>query len=303
MNCYGRVGLSILYLLLAGYGGIARGQTQDISPAQTTYRQGIAALQQGDLASARTAFETAVQMEPRSPDARNSLGWVLMLQGQVDAAIEQFRGALDLRPDFFQADTNLSNALLQKGDPKGAVRAAREAVRFGPTASETYRTLARALDASGDAAAAVVQMRRALQLEPGRAELHDEVGTLLVEASGVAGSTAADGASLKEAEKEYLEALRLQSDYEPAHLHLGVLRFQQKSLEEAIGQLREAVVLDPTDAQAHFYLGKALHERGDDAGAVHELEVPVRPPSTATARGNRAGRQPAQGPGDPAAAR
>ena len=157
----------------------------------------------------------------------------------------QFNAALDLRTDFFQAYSNLSSALLEKGDAKEAVRAARQAVRFAPTISETYRVLAHALDANGDADGAVKQMRKALELDPGRADLHDELGTLLVRGAqvgggtkdGAAGSSAAtnsaataDPTKLKEAESEYLEALRLQPELAQAHLHLGVLRFEAKAL-------------------------------------------------------------------------
>src|SRR5580692_1632519 len=196
--------------------------------ADAIYRQGIAALQQRDLASARAAFEKAVQLQPRSPEGHNSLGWVLMAQKQVDPAIAQFQAALDLRADFFQAHMNLSTAFLLKGDAKRAAREGREAVRFAPTESEAYRTLARALDGSGDVAGAVKQMRRGVELDPGRAELHDELGTLLVRqsASPPNSSSAAEApqragafdpsgvpssgttlSPIQEAEKEYAEAL------------------------------------------------------------------------------------------------
>jgi Tfp pilus assembly protein PilF len=215
----------------------SRGQTADApvagraEQADAIYRQGIAALQQGDLASARAAFEKAVQLLPRSPEGHNSLGWVLLAQKQVDPAIAQFQAALDVRPDFFQAHLNLSSAYLLKGDSKRAAREGREAVRFAPTESEAYRTLARALDATGDVPAAIKQMRRALELDPGRAELHDELGTLLVrgasttatnaasvEAGSPGGDPSKDGARaapgestetpMQSAEKEYAEAPR-----------------------------------------------------------------------------------------------
>ena len=153
------------------------------SQANAAYAQGMAALQSGDVQSARAAFEKAVQFAPRSPEARNSLGWVLLAQGQIDPAIAQFQAAVNLRFDFSQAHVNLCNAFLQKGDAKSALREARDAVRFAPTDSEAYRTLARARDATGDTAGAAKDMRRAIELDPGRAELHDDLGSLLVHQS------------------------------------------------------------------------------------------------------------------------
>ena len=91
-----RIGTSALVVLLtpASHAHVA-------AQADAIYRQGIAALQQRDLASARAAFEKAVQLQPRSPEGHNSLGWVLLAQKQVDPAIAQFQAALDLRHGFF----------------------------------------------------------------------------------------------------------------------------------------------------------------------------------------------------------
>jgi len=142
-------------VVLSGAGAQDSGATAGTgaSPAaraDALYRAGIAALQERDLVVAQADFEQVVKLSPRSAEAHNSLGWVLVARQQLDAAIAQFNAALDLRTDFFQAYLNLSSALLQKGDAKDAVRAARQAVRFAPTMPETYRALAHALDATGD---------------------------------------------------------------------------------------------------------------------------------------------------------
>ena len=97
--------------------------------ADALYRAGIAALQQRDLAAAQADFEQAVKLSPRSAEAHNSLGWVLLARQQLDAAIAEFNAALDIRTDFFQAYLNLSSALLEKGDAK--TRCARRGRRCG----------------------------------------------------------------------------------------------------------------------------------------------------------------------------
>lgn len=245
------VGAVILGALGNGVG--ARGQATVSAEAkvEALYNEGIAALQRRDLAGAQADFEKVVKLSPRSPEAHNSLGWVLLVQQKLDPAIAEFNAALDLRTDFFQAYTNLSSALLQKGDAKGAIGPARRAVRFAPTVSETYRTLARALDAVGDIDGAVKQMKKALELDPGRAELHDEMGTLYVRQvqEAAAKGVAADEATLRSAEEEYREALRLQPEYAPAHFHLGVMLLDRKAAEEASTQLTDAARLDTNNAQ------------------------------------------------------
>ena len=82
------------------------------SRAAETYKQGMTALQQGDLVSARADFEKVVRLAPTSPEGHNSLGWVLLAQGEIVPAIAQFRTALKLKPEFVQAHVNLGNALI-----------------------------------------------------------------------------------------------------------------------------------------------------------------------------------------------
>src|SRR5580692_11458524 len=76
------------------------------SRASATYQHGMSALQQGDLISARAAFEKVVRLAPKSPEGHNSLGWVLLAQGEVNAAIAQFQTAVKLNPDFALAHLN-----------------------------------------------------------------------------------------------------------------------------------------------------------------------------------------------------
>src|SRR5689334_12689028 len=51
------------------------------------YTNSLQALQQGDLTNAHDGFERLVKMNPRSPEYRDSLGYVLMLQGEPKQAL------------------------------------------------------------------------------------------------------------------------------------------------------------------------------------------------------------------------
>src|SRR6202012_3299287 len=81
--------------------------------------------------------------------------------------------------------------------------------------------------------------------------------------------------TLKDAQKNYAEALRINPSYAPANLHLGVLQYQDGNLEEAIPHLEKAAELAPTDPQAHLHLGKALRDKGDQDGALREFAAAV----------------------------
>src|SRR5579884_2784636 len=95
------VWLALLCSLTAGAALVAaqnsEPQPQDADRAKSLYSQGMSALQKGNLADAKAAFEKVVRIVPASPEPHNSLGWVLLQQGDVDPAIAQLRAALKLK--------------------------------------------------------------------------------------------------------------------------------------------------------------------------------------------------------------
>ena len=157
----------------------AASQSAGSSTAQAAYRRGMLAVQQRDLTTARSEFETVVSLSPSSPDAHNALGWVLLLQGRGDAAIEQLRIALKLKPAFVQAHINLANALAQTKNLDGALAEAKETVRLSPRDAEAHRTLGRVLGLQQDLPGAESELRRAAELDSKRPDLRDELGSVL----------------------------------------------------------------------------------------------------------------------------
>jgi tetratricopeptide (TPR) repeat protein len=56
-----------------------------------------------------------------------------------------------------------------------------------------------------------------------------------------------------------------------AHNNLGNSLLDQGKLDEAIGEYRAALRIDPGWAQVHYNLAEALRQQGDRAGTAHEL--------------------------------
>src|SRR5439155_1130509 len=161
-----------------------------------------------------------------------------------------------LKPNFPQARINLANALAQNGKLEDAEAQAREAVRIAPNDSEAHRTLGRILSLHAslhaDRNAAITELERAAELEPSRADLQDEAAA------------------------QFSDALHLQPDYPAAKLHLGVIRWQQKSLDDALGLLQSAVQLDANNPQSHYYLARVLEETNQRDQAITQLQATVK---------------------------
>lgn len=83
-----------------------------LDPKELTNRLllGESLVRLGRLVDAEKVFRAAVTDVPRSPDARNGLGSVLLALGALEPAIAEFEQALALRPDFTAARKNLEAA-------------------------------------------------------------------------------------------------------------------------------------------------------------------------------------------------
>lgn len=82
----------------------------------------------GDLAGARTAYETAVNIDPNFGLGHNNLGMVLRAMGNSRGAIAAYRRAIALNPDYAEAYQNLGAALLGIGNLPESLDAFRKAI-------------------------------------------------------------------------------------------------------------------------------------------------------------------------------
>jgi len=78
---------------------------------------------------------------------------------------------------------------------------------------------------------------------------------------------------LPEAEKYFLQAIRLAPHKPDQYLYLGVTRFKMGRTAEAIPAVRQAIAILPTGYGYHFALGMMLKTAGDLTGALREMQI------------------------------
>src|SRR5262245_782336 len=93
---------------------------------------GIAAFESGQAASALCLFEKALSLDPKSPQAHNGLGAVLLSQGQVDAALAEFEESIRLAPSFCKPYQNRAALFLLIGEPDRALADFNIAISLAP---------------------------------------------------------------------------------------------------------------------------------------------------------------------------
>jgi serine/threonine-protein kinase len=86
----------------------------------------------------------------------------------------------------------------------------------------------------------------------------------------------AEQGKLEEAEGELRQAIRLKPDLQDPHLFLGNTLLREGKLDDAVVSLREAIRLKPDDSRAHLILGHTLGQQEKYAEAADEFREAVR---------------------------
>lgn len=131
---------------------------------------GIALLQLGRLAEARTVLESARALAPQSVEVLCNLGSVLLAADDAAAAVTVLDQARTLAPLHPAVLNGLGNARRAKGDLVGACEAYEQATRTQPDYLGAWFNLAALRHALGDLTQAEHDVRRALVLAPGHPE-------------------------------------------------------------------------------------------------------------------------------------
>src|SRR5262249_25177966 len=108
----------------------------------------------GDLATATTKYQKAVQLAPQADEGHIRQGDVLQLQRQIEAAIAWYERLLHRKPTSTQALTNMGVALQGQGQLAAAIDCFRQALALDPESSEALVNLGVALKEQGQFEAA-----------------------------------------------------------------------------------------------------------------------------------------------------
>ena len=128
--------------------------------------RGVLRFQTGDRAGGIVDMETALDRNPHDDEAWSNLANAYRAEAQFEAGAECARRAVELNPRQALAHGNLAACLRPLGDLVEARAHAEEAVRLAPELNSGWRTLGAVWLHMGDARRASDCFYRALQLDP-----------------------------------------------------------------------------------------------------------------------------------------
>lgn len=242
------------------------------------------------------------------PPARLSIAQLLQQgqafhqQGQWDRAAAHYREALERQPRSFDALNLLGMLMLQTGNAANAAELLSRAARINPADARTRTLLGVALQSSGAAGASIEHFEQAVRLEPHNAEFHYNLGKALRGVDRLEEAHAAYAEALRirpnhpetlnnlsetltslerpaEALKAADEALRIKPGYAEALSNRGAALLGLHQNDAALEAIEQALHISPN-------LKKALGNRGtvmmnlnrfDEARVNYERALSVAP--------------------------
>jgi tetratricopeptide (TPR) repeat protein len=267
----------VIFLLLVALAG------QAAAPGAMQHLQaGLEARKQHQVDVEITEFREAARIDPGSADAFLNLGAAYMEKHDYGAAISPLKRALEINPDLLVAHQFLGYALLAQGY---AAEAIPHLERAG-----AQEALGIAQIETGQLTEAVANFTAVLPKQPDDPDLLFYLG----HSSGLLSKTAIDTLianhpdsarahqalgenylvlrQMPQAEKEYLEALRLRPDLPGLHLELGQVYANSAQWPKAETEFRAEAKLQPGNAEAAYRLGTALLQQGNAHDALVELK-------------------------------
>lgn len=233
----------------------------------------------GHLEVAIAEFRRATELEPKVAEGFVRLGQVYLENHDYERAIPPLKQALELSPDLRSAHQLLGYALLAHGY-------ARQAVPHLEKAQDEAALGIAQLEA-GQLSQAVTNLQTALARHPNDPDLlyyfGRASGLLSKQSIDTLVATYPDSArahqamaenyyvlrQMPQAEKEFLEAIRLRSDTPKLHLELGLVYAGSSEWSKAEEAFRAETRLSPGNAEAAYRLGNALLQQGK----VHEARA------------------------------
>lgn len=263
--------------------------------------RGTAAIKAGDWTSARAAFESAIQKNPRQADALYYLGLVMDKTGDRAAAEKHYRAALDIQPDLQEAAENLTAIYVENRKFDEAIGIANKALARNSKNAEMQLNLAVALSGKGNVDSASKAFDAAVALAPNDVRFYvayadhlnaakktDEAVSKLKQAQRVAGDDAAmlgtigfsfrTARAVPECIAAFDKAIALK-DNADFRTNRALCKLAAKDRPGAATDLRAATAKEPSFAPAHYWLGSLLHEDGKfpEAAAAYTAYLSAAP--------------------------
>lgn len=202
---------------------------------------------QGRYDEAMKAFQKALSLDPKFAEAMVNQGMVAASQGRVDDAQMLYRRAIDLNSKNYMAHYRMGEAYLMQGDSHRALKSLNTALYLNRDNAAVMSKMGEAYQQQGNAAAAISSFRKAMHANPSYMPAYVGMANLY--------DSRGDG---ELAMAELKSALNVNHNYNPARNQLGRLALTVEKPDQALQYFKESLANNPEDAEALQGMSQAL---------------------------------------------
>ncbi len=222
--------------------------------------RGRVLLARRDDAGARSAFKTALSLEPRFFAAISSLAEIDMRDKQVERARKRFEDLIKEDPRNYLAVMGLADVRYREGVPLDQVRETiKQAVKAAPTEPDPRLKLIEMLTAQRQVKAALAEAQDAAAAIPDNVRVLDALGRMQV----------ADG-NLQQALSTFKRITTIDGNSAMAYTRMAEVHRAEGNRGAAVANLRRAVEIDPRLKAARINLVEILV---DEKRSKEALEI------------------------------
>ena len=139
---------------------------------------GVACVRTRQFEKAKSYFEMATKIAPKTPSVWNNFGNILTDQGEINLARSSYEKALHLNPDYPDALNGYGNVLMDLGVIDDAIQSYQKLLAINPDHPEGQINLAQAYIAQGEFDAAKAEFLSLIKKTPRHAEAHHQLSRI-----------------------------------------------------------------------------------------------------------------------------
>jgi|HubBroStandDraft_1064217.scaffolds.fasta_scaffold04841_3 tetratricopeptide (TPR) repeat protein len=257
---------------------------------------GLAEFKLGDFQAALGPLSAVLAADPGNVQARTLLGMSYYGAGMYAKAVPELDRALTGDPENTQLHHVIAQSCLWSGQHQRALQEFEWLLRKQPDSAATHMLMGEALDGLGRDPEAIGEFQAAAAAAPKEPEVHFGLGYLFwkerrydeaesefrreltndpshAQANAYLGDVLLHRDDPEAAGPLLEKASRLDAKIRIVHLDLGIIFAGRKEYGPAERELREAVRLDPSKADAHYRLAQVYQSLGRTAEAKAERAV------------------------------
>ncbi|MGI0495510.1 tetratricopeptide repeat protein [Alkalinema pantanalense CENA528] len=200
-----------------------------------------------------TAYQKAIELNPKFAYPHNGLGAVYYYQKRYDEAISAYQKAIELDPKYASPHYNLGNLYQEHKRYDEAITAYEKAIEIDSKFAPAHNNLGKIYQELKNNTLAIQSYHQALE-SPDLFSAHTFAYSNL-------GDIYREQEEYDEAITAYRKSIELDPKYASPHNNLGNLYQEQKQYEKAIVAYERAIELDPKNAMTYYNLGILYKEQ------------------------------------------